>query len=162
MMPSEFIENASLYSLVLWFCTKTVLEHVFSIKTRNITYQNLQMQTILKQLPLPIRIPIRTQLGLSDLPQNTKKPFKRTRLIFIKFPPHKTSYPPFQIATLHKKTRKMNRQFRYLPSLIYGLCVRIFTHWSSFFMNCRRPQLVSFLMRLQHSTHNLRIRTKHW
>ncbi len=40
MVPSEFTET--LYLLVLWICTKKILERFFSIKTWNIIYQTLQ------------------------------------------------------------------------------------------------------------------------
>ncbi len=39
------MENASFCPLVLWICKK-ILENVFSIKIRNITYQTLQMRII--------------------------------------------------------------------------------------------------------------------
>ncbi len=47
-----------------------------------------------------------------ELPENTRKCFQRTRLIF----PHKTNYPPFRIATLHKKTRKKYRYYWYFAA----------------------------------------------
>ncbi len=47
MVPSEFMENASLCSSYSVDLYEKILENVFSIETRNITYQTLQMRTML-------------------------------------------------------------------------------------------------------------------
>ncbi len=123
MVPSEFTENASLRSCSVDLYKK-IFENVFSIKTRNIIYQTLQMRTILNWLTQPIRICICNQLGLSfqRIPEN----FSSGHGWFLSnFPPHKKNYPLFRIATLHKKIRK-NYRYQILSILSF---TRTYTQW---------------------------------
>ncbi len=80
------------------------------------------MRAILNELPLPIRICIHNQLGLSFQrpPENVSSGHG---WFLSNFPPHKTNYPPFRITVLCKKTEKSIdsidiKFFRYLKSLI--------------------------------------------
>ncbi len=75
------------------------------MKTRNITYQTLQMWSILNYLPLPIWIRIHNQLGLGF--QRTPGNISSRHSWFLSnFPPYKTNYPSESQPYILKKNKK--------------------------------------------------------